>query len=107
MRISINGHYLHRRMSGLARYAQLIKSQLHGDGHKTLEIMPPPFFYRAGGKFRQLTRFIALVVYEMLVPPLLLALGRIDAHVSPAFAAPLGFFSSRFIVLYSCSVLCW
>lgn len=100
MRVAINGHYLQRRMSGLARYARQIKSFLDDEGHQVDIILPPRFLYRPGGQLRQMIRFLGLTATEMLAPPVLLALGRNDLHISPAFAAPLGLFSSRYIVVY-------
>jgi glycosyltransferase involved in cell wall biosynthesis len=99
MRVSINGHYLHRKMSGLARYARQIQAVLLADGHHLVQIQPPSWFYREGGKLRRVLRFIVLAGYELLLPPLTLLLGRADCHISPAFAAPLGLFSTRYLVV--------
>ena len=99
MRISINGHYLHRRMSGLARYARQIHALLAEDGHQIIEIQPSRWFYRDGGKIRRVLRFFALAMYELLQPRLLLLLRRSDLHISPAFAAPISFRSAKHIVV--------
>jgi glycosyltransferase involved in cell wall biosynthesis len=99
MRVSINGHYLYRKMSGLARYARQIQGVLEADGHQLVQIQPPNWFYREGGKLRRVLRFIVLAGYELLLPPLTLLLGRADCHISPAFAAPLGLFSTRYLVV--------
>ena len=99
MRVSINAHYLHRKMSGLARYARQIHAVLLADGHQIVEVQPPGWFYREGGRIRKILRFLALATCELLVPPLILLLRRADYHISPAFAAPLGLVSRRHLVV--------
>lgn len=100
MRVSINGHYLRRRVSGLSRYALQVDQFLRDSGWRAAELRLPAFFYRPGGRMAQWSRFLALTLLELMVPPLLLALRRVDAHVSPAFAAPLPWRSSRMFVVY-------
>ena len=99
MRVSINAHYLHRKMSGLARYTRQVYDAVQADGHRIIEIHLPSWFYRKGGNVHRMLRFLALAAWEMLLPPLLLLCGRVDCHVSPAFAAPLGLFSRRYLVV--------
>lgn len=100
MRVSINGHYLQRRVSGLSRYSLQVDQFLRDSGWERTELCLPGFFYRPGGRLVQWCRFLALTLMEMLLPPLLLALRRVDAHVSPAFAAPLPWCSSRMVVVF-------
>lgn len=100
MRVSINSHYLHRKMSGLARYAHQIYDALQADEDViTLKIQPPCWFYSEGGSVRRMLRFLAIAAWEMLLPPFLLLSRRIDYHISPAFAAPLGLLSRRYLVV--------
>jgi hypothetical protein len=99
MRVSINAHYLHRKMSGLARYAHQVYEAVQADGHCIIEVKPPYWFYRDGGSVRRILRFLALAAWEMLIPPVLLLCRRVDFHVSPAFSAPLGLLSSRYLVI--------
>ncbi len=100
MRVSINGHYLGRRVSGLSRYALQVNRFLVDSGSRAIELRLPALFYRPGGRVVQWTRFLSLTLLELLGPPLLLALRRVDAHVSPAFAAPLPLRSSRMVVVF-------
>jgi glycosyltransferase involved in cell wall biosynthesis len=86
-------------MSGLARYARQIHKALQADGHLITKIQLPDWFYREGGRGHQMLRFIALTTWEMLLPPLLLLFRKIDYHISPAFAAPLGLLSRRYLVV--------
>lgn len=99
MRVSINGHYLQRKMSGLARYAHQIQTALLADGHELVYVQPPSWFYRDGSTPRRILRFAALALYELLLPTWILLLGRTDCHISPAFAAPIGLFSKRYMVV--------
>jgi glycosyltransferase involved in cell wall biosynthesis len=100
MRVSINGHYLRRRVSGLSRYSMQVDQFLRECSlHRTV-LRLPAIFYRPGGRLVKWSRFIALLLMEMLLPPLLLAMRRVDAHVSPAFAAPLPWYSSRMVVVF-------
>ena len=98
LRIAINAHYLYRsRLSGLARYAREIINALPSETF--VEIRPPKFFYRKNSKAWRYLRFGVLAVYECLLPPVLLVLRRAELHISPAFAVPLCWWSSRCVVV--------
>jgi glycosyltransferase involved in cell wall biosynthesis len=100
MRVSINAHYLQRRVSGLSRYSLQVDQFLGDIGWQQVKLRLPDFFYSPGGLLVQWTRFVALTLLEMVLPALLLALRRVDVHVSPAFAVPLPWRSSRMVVVF-------
>jgi len=100
MRIAINAHYLYRaRLSGLARYAHQVRDVLAAEGHTLTEVKSPAFLYANDGRALRLLRFLALLFVEIVVPPFLIVMRRAALHVSPAFTAPLGLFSRRYIVV--------
>lgn len=100
MRISINSHYLRReRLSGLGRYTHQIIGSLVDQGIQIIPIGVPKHFYSNGIVAYKYVRFFLISAVELLLPPLIRLTGQIQLHISPAFSAPAGFWSKKYIVV--------
>jgi glycosyltransferase involved in cell wall biosynthesis len=93
--ILINAHYLHRRVSGLARYARQLADAIEVSGARLVELEPPSILRPKGGGWRRIVRFLGVTLWECVLPGMKLAFGRCDAHVSPAFSAAIGVGTTR------------
>ena len=104
MKISINDHYINRRLSGLSRYANQINIVLDSIGCKKLYISIPNWLYANKSQYTSALirplRFIVLNLTELLLPTIYLFSRRADIHISPAFASALPWFSNKCIVVF-------
>ncbi|MFT5132243.1 MAG: glycosyltransferase involved in cell wall biosynthesis [Gammaproteobacteria bacterium] len=88
--IYISGHYLNRRVSGLARYAHQVNDALVSNG--IISVNLPKFLSKYS-----LVRKISLVLFELLWPCVTLGLNSRSIYISPSFSVPI--FNSRRVIV--------
>lgn len=96
--IFINSHYLHRRTSGLSRYACQIRNVFSQDDVREICKIDVS---------NKLLRYIFLVCAELFIPSFQLSLNKHSRHISPAFSVPIISGGGRSIVVWHDLAFLW